>query len=146
MLIIGNVISAGLGLNMAKNVNILSDLSDSVIPMTLNRACASGMDSIIYAYNLIKNGEKNVIIAGGTESMSNAPFINNKIRSGNRFGDVVIEDSHPLKFHVNIKCGVTLGGSFQREFCFCVNIFQTGAFPFGFAKVSRLTRRFPEVY
>lgn len=93
MLLIGNVLSSGLGLNMAQCIAQKSDLSENVVPFTLNRACGSGMDTIIMAYNLIKYENKDVIIAGGTESMSNAPFINKHIRKPRKYGNLELLDT-----------------------------------------------------
>ena len=91
--IIGNVISSGLGLNLANEIALKSNLNINNVNTVINRACASGMDAIIMAYNLIKYENKDIIIAGGTESMSNAPYLNKHIRKNNKYGNIELLDS-----------------------------------------------------
>ncbi|MEN8905330.1 MAG: acetyl-CoA C-acetyltransferase [Clostridiales bacterium] len=91
--IIGNVLSAGLGQNVARQVAINSGLSDSVSALTLNMVCGSGLKSISVATQMIKSGDIDVALVGGTESMSNAPYLLNKARFGYKMGDGNIVDS-----------------------------------------------------
>lgn len=73
--IMGNVLQAGNGQNPAGQVAALAGLGDSTLKYTVNVVCASGMLAIESAYREIKLGERNVVVAGGMESMSNAPLL-----------------------------------------------------------------------
>jgi len=95
--IIGNVLSAGLGQNIARQVSIKTGLPASVSAMSINKVCGSGLRAISLAAQIIKAGDADIILAGGTESMSNAPYLLNKARFGYRLGndsltDVIIQD------------------------------------------------------
>ena len=82
----GCVLSAGVGQSPARQVALSSGLSYSVSSSTVNKVCGSGMESVIIAFNSLFNRNNNMIIAGGMESMSNAPYILNKSRLGYKFG------------------------------------------------------------
>ena len=69
----GNVIQAGVGQSPARQVAIAAGLSSSSDATTINKVCASGMKSIMLAAQAIRSGDRSVVAAGGTESMSNAP-------------------------------------------------------------------------
>ncbi|MEM0136642.1 MAG: thiolase family protein [Thermoplasmatales archaeon] len=73
--IMGNVIQAGLGQDPARQASINAGIPQDVSASTVNMVCASGMLAIANAYYQIKSGQRNVMVAGGMESMSNAPFI-----------------------------------------------------------------------
>lgn len=91
--VIGNILSAGLGQNVARQISI-GTLGDEKIPaMTLNFVCGSGLRTISLAAQMIKAGDCDVILAGGTESMSNAPYLLNKARWGVRMGNDTLVDS-----------------------------------------------------
>lgn len=72
--ILGNVISAGLGQAPARQAAIKAGLPINVTCTTINKVCASGMKSIIFAAQSITLGQSDVVVAGGFESMSNGPF------------------------------------------------------------------------
>ena len=72
--IFGNVLQAGNGQNIARQIAIHSGLSNTVPASTINEVCGSGMKAVILAKQLLQLGEAEVVIAGGTESMSNAPI------------------------------------------------------------------------
>lgn len=91
--IIGNVLSAGLGQNVARQVALVSGLPESVAAMTINKVCGSGLRAVSLAAQLIKAGDAKVVLAGGTESMSNAPYLMNKARWGLKMGDGSLVDS-----------------------------------------------------
>lgn len=91
--IFGNVLSAGNGQNISRQICLNSGLSNNIACLTLNMVCSSGMESIIYAHRLIKSGDKNCILVGGTESMSNSPFLLKNLRKGKKFGDEKMVDS-----------------------------------------------------
>ena len=92
-IIFGNVISAGLGQNVARQVMIGAGLPVNVGATTVNKVCGSGLKAVMLAAQAIQCGDANVIIAGGTESMSRAPYLLDKARGGYRMGDGVLIDS-----------------------------------------------------
>jgi len=91
--IFGNVLSAGLGQNVARQASIGAGLSPGVGAMTVNKVCASGLQAVILAAQAIKCGDAGLIVAGGTENMSAAPYLLPKARSGYRMGNGEIVDS-----------------------------------------------------
>jgi acetyl-CoA C-acetyltransferase len=91
--IIGNVLSAGLGQNVSRQVALKAGLPETVTCFGLNMVCGSGLRAISLAAQLIKAGDAEVVLAGGTESMSNAPFLLKKARYGYRMGDGALVDS-----------------------------------------------------
>ncbi|HUT89713.1 MAG TPA: acetyl-CoA C-acyltransferase, partial [Thermoguttaceae bacterium] len=91
--IVGNVLNAGLGMNMARQVGVGLGVPVDRPAMTVNMMCASGMRAVILATQAIATGEARVVLCGGTESMSNAPFLLDRARSGYRLGDGVLVDS-----------------------------------------------------
>lgn len=91
-IIFGNVLQAGNGMNVARQIQINSGIPQSKTALTINMVCGSGLRSIALAYNIIKSHEANCIIAGGTESMSNAPYLLKGARWGYRLGNAEIID------------------------------------------------------
>lgn len=85
--IIGNVLSAGLGQSVARQIALKSELPETIPAMNINKVCGSGLRAISLAAAIIKAGDADVILAGGTESMSNAPYLLQKARTGYRMGD-----------------------------------------------------------
>ena len=86
--IVGNVLSALLGQGVGRQVAIKAGIPDSVPAYSINMVCGSGMKAVINAYHSIKAGASHVVIAGGTESMTNAPFlIPSNVRGGVKMGD-----------------------------------------------------------
>lgn len=90
--IMGNVVSAGLGQNPARQAAIGAGIPVDVPSFTVNKVCGSGLKSVMLAAQAIKVGEADVIAAGGMESMTNAPYMLFKARSGYRLGDGKIVD------------------------------------------------------
>lgn len=90
--IMGNVISANLGQNPARQCAIGAGLSPKTVCTTVNKVCASGLKAIILGLQTILLRTANVVISGGTESMSNVPFYNSFMRSGVRYGNVNLID------------------------------------------------------
>lgn len=88
---IGNVLSSGLGQNIAKQITYNCDIHCPSI--TINRVCSSGLQSIIEGYKSILLNETELALVGGTESMSNSPYLTNKIRQGNKYGNIELLDS-----------------------------------------------------
>lgn len=91
--IMGNVISAGLGQAPARQVAIFAGLPDKTECLTINKMCGSGLKSVMLANQAIMCGEADVVIAGGMESMSNAPYLLPSARNGYRLGHGTIYDS-----------------------------------------------------
>lgn len=82
----GNVISAGLGQNVARQSARKGGIPDSVGAFTVNKVCGSGLKTAMLAANAIYAGEYNVVVAGGMESMTNAPYVVPSARYGQRLG------------------------------------------------------------
>ncbi len=91
--IFGNVVSAGLGQNVARQVAIGAGLSPHVGAMTVNKVCGSGLKAVMLASQAIQSGDASVVLAGGTENMSRAPYLLEKARSGYRLGNGEVVDS-----------------------------------------------------
>jgi len=91
--IIGNVISAGLGQNVARQVAIYAGVPVQVGSMSVNMVCGSGMKAVMLAAQAIRAEDQEIVLAGGTENMSDSPYLVRKLRWGNRYGDAKLEDS-----------------------------------------------------
>jgi acetyl-CoA C-acetyltransferase len=90
--IFGNVLGAGLGQNVARQVAIHTGIPIEVPSFTVNKVCGSGLKTVALAAQAIKAGDADIILAGGTENMSQAPYLLKTTRWGQRMGDGVIED------------------------------------------------------
>jgi acetyl-CoA C-acetyltransferase len=109
--IMGNVVSAGLGQNPARQAALRGGLPDQVAAMTINKVCGSGLKAVGLAAQAIQTGNGDVIVAGGMESMSNAPYLLPTARAGMRLGhqqvlDAMIQDGLWDAFH-NCHMGMT---------------------------------------
>jgi len=91
--ILGQVLQAGTGVNVARTAALRAGLPDSICGLTVNMVCASGMRAIDLACQGVKIGNGRLYIAGGTESMSNAPFYLKELRWGRRLGSASLVDS-----------------------------------------------------
>ena len=91
--IMGNVIQAGLGQNPARQSTIKAGLPQEVAAMTINKVCGSGLRAVSLAAQMIKAGDADIIIAGGMENMSAAPYVLDKARWGQRMGDGKLVDT-----------------------------------------------------
>lgn len=91
--IMGNVISAGLGQNPARQAALLAGMPDTVAAFTVNKVCASGLKAVSLGAQAIALKEADIVVAGGMESMSNAPFLLKELRRGKRYGDSDAIDS-----------------------------------------------------
>lgn len=91
--IFGNVISAGLGQNVARQVGLGAGLRPDVGGTTVNKVCGSGLKAVMLAAQAIQCGDSGVIVAGGTENMSRAPYLLEKARGGYRMGHGELIDS-----------------------------------------------------
>jgi acetyl-CoA C-acetyltransferase len=88
----GNVLSAGLGQAPARQAALGAGLPRSAEAVTVNKVCGSGMQAAIFAHDMLNSGSADVIVAGGMESMSNAPYLSKKYRAGARIGHDTIYD------------------------------------------------------
>ena len=91
--IMGNVVSAGLGQNPARQAAIFGGLSPATGAMTINKVCGSGLKSVALAAQAVETGNSSVVVAGGMESMTNAPYLLPQARKGYRLGNAQIVDS-----------------------------------------------------
>lgn len=89
----GNVLQAGVGQAPARQAGRLAGLPDGTPAVTVNKVCGSGLQAVVNAYQTIALGEADVVVAGGMESMTNAPYISHQLRGGARMGNVEFKDS-----------------------------------------------------
>ncbi|HSA94388.1 MAG TPA: acetyl-CoA C-acetyltransferase [Terriglobales bacterium] len=91
--IMGNVLSAGLGQNPARQAALGGGLASEVAAMTINKVCGSGLKAVALAAQAIQTGNSEIVVAGGLESMTNAPYLLPLARKGYRLGNAQIVDS-----------------------------------------------------
>src|SRR5215813_5381304 len=91
--IMGNVVSAGLGQNPARQAALFGGLAPEVGAMTINKVCGSGLKAVALAAQAIETGNSSIVVAGGMESMTNAPYLLPQARKGYRLGNSQIVDS-----------------------------------------------------
>lgn len=91
--IMGNVLSAGLGQNPARQAALWGSLPDEVAALTVNKVCGSGLKAVMLASDAILAGKERVIVAGGMESMTNAPYLLEKARFGYKLFDSSLVDA-----------------------------------------------------
>jgi len=91
--IMGNVLSAGLGQAPARQASIGAGLPETVPATTVNKMCGSGLKAVMLAAQAIQSGDADVVVAGGMESMSLAPYLLERARTGYRFGDAALVDA-----------------------------------------------------
>ncbi len=91
--ILGNVLQAGLGQNPARQAALKAGLPDKVAALTINKVCGSGLKAVMLAAQSIALGDNEIIVAGGMESMSNAPYLLMQGRDGYRMGNGSVIDS-----------------------------------------------------
>ncbi len=91
--LMGSVLQAGLGQNIARQGALKAGIPDSTPAMTINRVCGSGLQTVIDAAKNIMLGDAEIIVAGGVENMSQAPYLLQKARWGQRMGDGTLTDS-----------------------------------------------------
>src|SRR2546425_6062401 len=97
-IIMGNVVSAGLGQNPARQAGLKGGLDSRVAAMTINKVCGSGLQAVALAAPGIQTGDVEVVVAGGMESMTNAPYLLPQLRPG-----------HPFR-HAQVPAPLMLGG------------------------------------
>src|SRR5688500_4795298 len=91
--IMGCVVQAGLGQNPARQAALHGGIPFGVSAVTINKVCGSGLKSVMMAAQGIQLGDAEVVVAGGMESMSNAPYLLRQAREGLRMGDAKVVDS-----------------------------------------------------
>jgi acetyl-CoA C-acetyltransferase len=91
--IMGNVVSAGLGQNPARQAALFGGLAPEVGAMTINKVCGSGLKAVALAAQAIETGNSSIVVAGGMESMTNAPYLLPNARKGYRLGNGQLVDS-----------------------------------------------------
>lgn len=96
-LICGNVLSAGLGMGIARQISMKAGIPKEVCAYSINMLCGSGMKAVLTAVNEIQSGASDIVVAGGVESMSGAPYLLPKeARTGIKMGSIQLED-HMMK-------------------------------------------------
>jgi acetyl-CoA C-acetyltransferase len=113
--IMGQVLQAGAGQLPARQAAVGAGIPMSVPALTVNKVCLSGLDAIALADQLIRLGEFDVIVAGGMESMTQAPHLLMNQRSGYKYGDVVIKDHMALDGLTDAYDAVSMGESTERH-------------------------------
>ena len=91
--IMGNVVSAGVGQAPARQAALRGGLGDHVGALTINKVCGSGLKAVMLAAQAIALGDASIVVAGGMESMSNAPYLLPRVREGLRMGHAAVVDS-----------------------------------------------------
>jgi len=89
---VGQVLQAGCGQNPARQVALGAGVHDEVSCVTVNKVCGSGLQAVMFADQVIRAGDADLILAGGIESMSQAPYLIRTLRSGNKFGHTELVD------------------------------------------------------
>lgn len=122
--ILGQVLSAGVGQAPARQAALAAGLPDTIAAFAVNKVCGSGLKAVMLAAQAIKAGDANVVVAGGMENMTRAPFLLPNIRTGYKYGDQPAKDSllhdglwcafenWPMgdaAEHIAIKCGIGRG-------------------------------------
>jgi acetyl-CoA C-acetyltransferase len=92
-IIMGNVVSAGLGQNPARQAGLKGGLANHVAAMTINKVCGSGLKAVALAAQAIQTENAEIVIAGGMESMTNAPYLLPQLRAGHRLGHGKVLDA-----------------------------------------------------
>src|SRR5690625_2136147 len=90
--IFGNVLQADLGQNVARQVAVAAGIPQNVSSYTINKVCGSGLKSVTLAAQAIKAGDAEILVVGGTENMSQAPYLLMDARWGQRMGDGKLVD------------------------------------------------------
>lgn len=122
--IMGHVVQAGVGQNPARQAALHAGLPNTIAAVTINKVCGSGLKAVMMAAQAIKAGDADLVVAGGMESMSRAPFLLPNVRQGYKYGDqktvdALVHDGLWCPFenwpmgeaaeHIATKCGVTRG-------------------------------------
>jgi acetyl-CoA C-acetyltransferase len=112
--IMGQVLQAGAGQIPARQAAVEAGIPMSVPALTINKVCLSGLDAIALADQLIRAGEVDIVVAGGMESMTNAPHLLVGQRQGYKYGDVLVKDHMALDGLTDAYDGLAMGESTER--------------------------------
>lgn len=107
--IMGQVLQAGVGQNPAKQAALGAGISPRAHTATVNKVCLSGLTAVIDAARLLRSGEASVVVAGGMESMSNAPHLLPGSRSGTRYGTITMVDHLAFDGLTAADLGISMG-------------------------------------
>jgi acetyl-CoA C-acetyltransferase len=113
--IMGQVLQAGTGQITARQAAVAAGIPMTTPALTVNKVCLSGMDAIALADQLIRAGEFDIVVAGGMESMTNAPHLLMNQRQGTKFGDVLVRDHTAFDGLVDPWEGISMGESTERS-------------------------------
>ena len=113
--IMGQVLQAGAGQIPARQAAVAAGIPMTTPAVTVNKVCLSGLDAIALADQLIRAGEFEIVVAGGMESMTNAPHLLMNQRQGHRFGDVLVRDHTAFDGLMDPWDGVSMGESTERS-------------------------------
>src|SRR4030095_1250888 len=112
--IMGQVLQAGAGQIPARQAAVKAGIPMNVPALTVNKVCLSGLDAIALADQLIRAGEFDIVVAGGMESMTNAPHLLLGQRQGKKFGDILVRDHTAFDGLTDPWDGVSMGESTER--------------------------------
>jgi len=113
--IMGQVLQAGAGQITARQAAVAAGIPMTTPAVTVNKVCLSGLDAIALADQLIRAGEFDIVVAGGMESMTNAPHLLLNQRQGHKFGDVLVRDHTAYDGLMDPWNGVSMGESTERS-------------------------------
>src|SRR5690348_11963263 len=113
--IMGQVLQAGAGQIPARQAAVDAGIPMNVPALTINKVCLSGLDAIALADQLIRAGEVDIVVAGGMESMTNAPHLLVGQRQGYKYGDVTLRDHMALDGLTDAYDAVSMGESTERH-------------------------------
>ncbi len=108
--IMGHVVQAGVGQAPARQAALKAGVPAGVSALTVNMVCGSGLRAVMLAAQAVRAGDARVVVAGGQESMSNAPYLNFGMRSGTKFGEQRVADAVQLDGLWCATCDVAMGG------------------------------------
>jgi acetyl-CoA C-acetyltransferase len=112
--VMGQVLQAGAGQITARQAAVGAGIPMTVPALTVNKVCLSGLDAIALADQLIRAGEFDIVVAGGMESMTNAPHLLMDQRRGTKFGDTVVKDHMALDGLTDPWAGISMGASTEE--------------------------------
>ncbi|MFC9786317.1 acetyl-CoA C-acyltransferase [Rhodococcus sp. NPDC127528] len=112
--VMGNVVQAGVGPNPARQAAVAAGVPLSTPALTLNNLCLSGLEAIRVADRLLSAGEADVVVAGGMESMTNAPHLVRGVRHGLRYGPGALDDALDRDALVCAFDGIAMGAATER--------------------------------
>ena len=112
--IMGNVVQAGVGPNPARQVAAAAGIPLTTPALTINNLCLSGLQAIIDADRLIKSGDADIVVAGGMESMTHAPYLARGARTGFRYGSASLDDALDRDALICAFDGISMGEATER--------------------------------